>query len=37
MQIGQTAPDFQLTDSSDRPWRLSEHLPLALFFFRGTW
>ena len=38
--MGDTAPDFELTDSRGRPRRLSERLksgPAVVTFFRGAW
>jgi peroxiredoxin len=39
-QVGETAPDFELPDSSGSPRRLSDLCaagPLVLIFYRGHW
>jgi peroxiredoxin len=39
-QIGEVAPDFELTDSTGARWRLSEKSadrPQILIFYRGNW
>lgn len=39
-KIGDTAPDFELTDNNDNIIRLKDILaenPLVLSFFRGQW
>jgi peroxiredoxin len=37
LKVGDAAPNFVLSDSAGQLWQMEEHLPLALFFFRGTW
>lgn len=37
LQVGDQAPSFALPDSRGRIWQLEQALPLALFFFRGTY
>lgn len=34
LAVGARAPEFSLSTPAGEPWRLGEHLPLALFFFR---
>jgi hypothetical protein len=35
LQVGDLAPAFTLTYQG-APWRLADHLPVALFFNRGV-
>jgi peroxiredoxin len=40
LQRGETAPDFELSDSTGTPQRLSDLCasnPLVLLFYRGHW
>jgi hypothetical protein len=37
LQVGSEAPALTLTTPDGGVWRLGEHLPVALFFFRGMW
>ncbi|HEX5482278.1 MAG TPA: hypothetical protein VFZ08_06600 [Terriglobia bacterium] len=39
-KVGEAAPDFQLTDSTGREWRLTDCVaegPRVFVFYRGHW
>jgi hypothetical protein len=37
-EVGEQAPDFAITDPTDRTWRLSDfHGDILLVFYRGYW
>lgn len=40
VEVGQEAPDFSLSDTEGRVWKLSEitaEKPVLLIFYRGDW
>jgi hypothetical protein len=36
LQVGGSAPGFTLNTAEGTPFQLDQHLPLLLFFMRGT-